>query len=126
MSFSFYNFLASAPARTPVNSPIAPSKNIICGGKCPLFDPSNLRINSREDIVTFIINIAKILSYVAVPIAVIMIIYTGITAILGINKEPLKSIVTILIGLAIVILSYTVTSGFSDVLTGTVDLNKLF
>lgn len=119
-------FLASSPTRTPVPTPITPSKNIICGGKCPLFDPANLRINSREDIVTFIINIAKILSYVAVPIAVIMIIYTGITAILGINKEPLKSIITILIGLAIVILAYTVTAGFSDVLTGTVDLNKLF
>ncbi len=120
------NFLASAPARTPTSSPITPSKNVICGGRCPLFDPSNLRINSREDIVTFIINIAKILSYVAVPIAVIMIIYTGITAIFGIEKNPLAAIVRILIGLAVVILAYTITAGFSDVLTGTVDLNKLF
>jgi type IV secretory pathway VirB2 component (pilin) len=123
MFYTLSNFLASAPA---INKPLVPGKNIICSGKCPLFDPSSFTINSREDIVKFIINIAKILTYVAVPIAVIMIIFTGITAILGINKEPLKSIVTILIGLAVVILAYTLTSGFSDVLTGTIDLNRLF
>ena len=116
------NFLAVAPN----NKPLTPDKSIICSGRCPLFDPSSFRINSREDIVQFIINIAKILTYIAVPIAVIMIIYTGITAIFGIEKNPLAAIVRILIGLAVVILAYTLTSGFSDVLTGSIDVNKLF
>jgi type IV secretory pathway VirB2 component (pilin) len=117
------NFLASAPT---TNRPLVPGKNIICSGKCPLFDPSSFQVNSREDIVRFIINIAKILTYIAVPIAVIMIIYTGITAIFGIEKNPLAAIVRILIGLAVVILAYTLTSGFSDVLTGSVNINQLF
>jgi TrbC/VIRB2 pilin len=118
------NFIAAAPTR---QSPIAPSKNVICGGRCPLFDPSSFRINSREDIVTFVINVAKLLSYIAVPIAVIMIIYTGITAIFQIEKNPLAAIVRILIGLAIVILAYTLTAGFSDVLTNTsLNVNTLF
>jgi type IV secretory pathway VirB2 component (pilin) len=118
------NFLASAPSN---NRPLVPDKSIICpNGRCPLFDPSSFKINSREDIVQFIINIAKILTYIAVPIAVIMIIYTGITAIFGIEKNPLAAIVRILIGLAVVILAYTLTSGFSDVLTGSININQLF
>ena len=121
LTSSIGNFLASAPNRSYI-----PSKQVICGGKCPLFDPSSFNIQSKEDIVRVIINLARVATYIAVPIAVVMIVYTGIMGILGLEKELPKAIVRILIGLAVIILSYTLTSGFADVLTSGIDINKLF
>ena len=101
---------------------LVPSRQIICGGKCPFFD-GTFNFTSRQEIATFVIAFARFLTYLAVPIAIIMIIFTGFRIIFGLAKP--FDLLNILIGLGIVILAYTFTSGFSEVLTNGVDLNSL-
>jgi hypothetical protein len=121
LTTNLINFLASEP-----NKSYLPSKQIICGGKCPLLDTSSFNIQSKEDIVRVIINLARVAAYIAVPIAVVMIIFTGVKAMVLPEQKPLQAIVTILIGLGIILLSFSLTSGFSDLLTSGIDINKLF
>ncbi len=102
-----------------------PSKQAICGGKCPLFD-GTFNLTSKEDLTRFIISFAKFLTYLAVPIAIIMIVWTGVMVIIGQVKNPLTAIINIFVGLAIVVLAYTVTSGFADVLSNGIDVASLF
>jgi TrbC/VIRB2 pilin len=101
---------------------LIPSRQIICGGKCPFFD-GNFNFGSKQDITNFIIAFARLLTYIAVPIAIIMIIIAGFKLIFG--MADYKAILNIVIGLAIIILAYTLTSGFAEILTNGVDINAL-
>jgi TrbC/VIRB2 pilin len=110
----------------PTNGNLTPTKNIICGGRCPFID-SAFNFTSRDDIATFIIGFARFLTYLAVPIAIIMIIYNGILMIFGAaGDKPWQPILNVIIGLAIVILAYTFTAGFSDILSTGIDLKRIF
>jgi Na+-transporting methylmalonyl-CoA/oxaloacetate decarboxylase beta subunit len=102
---------------------LIPSRQIICGGKCPFFD-GTFNFTSKQDITTFIIAFARLLTYIAIPIAVIMIVVNGFLLIFGIVKDY-KPFLNIAIGLAIIILAYTVTGGFAEILTNGVDINNL-
>jgi ABC-type multidrug transport system permease subunit len=101
---------------------LIPSRQIICGGKCPFFD-GNFNFTSKQEITNFVITFARFLTYLAVPIAIVMIIYSGFRIIFGL-AEP-KALINIIIGLAIIILAYTFTSGFAEILTNGVDINSL-
>lgn len=103
-------------------SPLVPPRSIICGGKCPFFD-GTFNFGSKQEITTFIISFTRFLTYLAVPLAIVMIIYTGFMLIIG--QGNYKSFINIFVGLAIVILAYTVTGGFAEVLTNGVDINNL-
>ena len=106
------------------NNQLTPTKNLICGGKCPFLD-STFRFNNREEIVGFIIAFAKFFTYLAVPIAIVMIIFSGFKLLFGLGGDkPLQPFINIIIGLTIVILAYTFTAGFSDFLSNGV--TKLF
>jgi ABC-type multidrug transport system permease subunit len=100
---------------------LIPSRQIICGGKCPFFD-GTFNFTNKQEIATFVISFARFLTYLAVPIAIIMIIYSAFRLFFGGDFKPFINIV---IGLAIIILAYTLTSGFAEVLTNGVDLNSL-
>jgi ABC-type multidrug transport system permease subunit len=102
-------------------TPLVPPRSIICGGKCPFFD-GTFNFTNKQEITTFIIAFARFLTYLAVPIAVIMIIYSAFRLFFGGDFKPFINIV---IGLAIIILAYTLTSGFAEILTNGVDLNNL-
>jgi hypothetical protein len=104
---------------------LLPSKQLICGGKCPLFD-GTFNLSSKEEITVFVISFARFMTYLAVPVAIIMIVYTGFLVIIGQVKEPIGAIINIFVGLAIVILAYTFTGGFADVITNGVDLSSVF
>jgi TrbC/VIRB2 pilin len=101
---------------------LIPSRQIICGGKCPFFD-GTFNFTSRQEITKFVIAFAQFLTYLAVPIAIIMIIYTGFRMIIGQGK--ITDLINIFIGLGIVILAYTFTGGFAEILTNGVDINTL-
>jgi ABC-type multidrug transport system permease subunit len=102
-------------------SGLIPSRQIICGGKCPFFD-GTFNFGSKQEITTFIIAFARLLTYIAVPIAIIMIIYSAFRLFFGGDFKPF---INIIIGLAIIILAYTFTSGFAEILTNGVDINAL-
>jgi hypothetical protein len=114
-----YNFMISATRQ------IAPSKEIICGGKCPFFD-GEFNFSNKEDIVNFVLAFARLASYVAVPIAVIMLIWTGFMVIIGQVKNPLMAIANIFIGLALIVLAYTFTGGFTEILQNGIDIKGFF
>jgi ABC-type multidrug transport system permease subunit len=100
---------------------LIPSRQIICGGKCPFFD-GTFNFTNKQEIATFVIAFARFLTYLAVPVAIIMIIYSAFRLFFGGDFKPFINIV---IGLAIIILAYTLTSGFAEILTNGVDLNTL-
>jgi TrbC/VIRB2 pilin len=102
-----------------------PTRQEICGGKCPLFD-GTFNLNSKEEVTQFVISFAKFMTYLAVPIAIIMLVYTGVMVIIGQVKNPISAIINIFIGLAIVILAYTFTGGFAEFLTNGIDVTTLF
>jgi TrbC/VIRB2 pilin len=102
---------------------LIPSRQIICGGRCPFFD-GNFNFTSRQEIATFIISFARFLTYLAVPVAIIMIIYSAFRLLVG-GLDNFKPFLNIVIGLAIIILAYTLTSGFAEVLTNGIDINSL-
>lgn len=102
-----------------------PSRQVICGGKCPLFDGS-FNLTSKEDLTRFVISFAKFMTYLAVPIAIIMLVWTGVMVIIGQVKNPITAIINIFVGLAIVVLAYTITGGFADILTAGIDVTSLF
>jgi hypothetical protein len=101
---------------------LIPSKQIICGGKCPFFD-GTFNFGSKTDITNFIIAFARLLTYIAVPIAVVMIIFSAFRLIFA--GGDYKPFLNIIVGLAIIILAYTFTSGFAEILTNGVDINGL-
>ena len=103
-------------------TPLVPPRSIICGGKCPFFD-GTFNFTNKQDIATFIISFARFLTYLAVPVAIIMIIYSAFVLIFT-GGGP-KPFINIIAGLAIIILAYTLTSGFAEILTNGVDLNSL-
>jgi TrbC/VIRB2 pilin len=103
---------------------LIPSRQIICGGKCPFFD-GTFNFGSKTDITNFIIAFARLLTYIAVPIAVIMLIYTGFRILVGAEDKPLNAVINIFIGLGIVILAYTFTGGFAEIISNGVDINSL-
>jgi hypothetical protein len=104
--------------------PSLPPEELICNGPCGLRD---FRINSSEDVARVIIRIANLLVYIAVPIAVIMLIWTGFMMLIGQIKNPLVAILNIFIGLGIIVVSFYLTDGFANVVRDSPALlNSLF
>jgi Type IV secretion system pilin len=104
---------------TGTNLPKVPSAQTICSGNCPI---TNTAPTSAPAIVTLIISIARFLSYIAVGIAVIVIIYGGY---LYLNPTDAKGaeagqrvLVQAAIGLAIALTAVTIVTILSQVLTG--------
>jgi hypothetical protein len=92
--------------------PDLPPQELICNGPCGLRD---FKIDSAADVAKVIIKIAGLLVYVAVPIAVIMLIWTGFLVLIGQVKNPLMAILNIFIGLGLIVVSFYLTDGFANV-----------
>jgi Type IV secretion system pilin len=99
--------------------PKVPSAQTICSGNCPI---TNTAPTSAPQIVTLIISIARFLSYIAVGVAVIVIIYGGY---LYLNPADAKGaetgqkvLVQAAIGLAIALTAVTIVTILSQILTG--------
>ena len=92
--------------------PELPSQEIICNGPCGLRD---FKIDSPDDIAKAIMKIAQLMVYIAIPIAVIMIIWTGFMMLIGQIKNPLTAFLNIFIGLGIIVISFYLTDGFANI-----------
>lgn len=91
--------------------PSLPPEEVICNGPCGL---RNINVDNPENIATVIIRIANLLVYIAVPIAVIMLIWTGFMMLIGQVKNPITAILNIFIGLGIIVVSFYLTDGFAN------------
>ncbi len=96
--------------------PDLPSQELICNGPCGLRD---FKITSSEDIARAIIKIASLMVYIAVPIAVIMLIWTGFLVLIGQIKNPLTAFLNIFIGLGVIVISFYLTDGFANIIKDT-------
>jgi hypothetical protein len=102
--------------------PLVPSKQVICSGECPFFN-GNLSINRPDDVVELILSIARLATYFAVPIAVVVVVYIGIMTIFGVVKTPLAMLLNVAIGLGLAILGVTIIAFYSDLLKSGINLN---
>ena len=105
-----------------MNLPLVPSREIICSGTCPFFN-GRLQINSLDDVTQLILSVARLVTYFAVPISVVVIVYIGIMTIFGVITEPLKLVLNIAIGLALAILGVTFIAFYTDLLKSGINLN---
>ncbi len=108
---------ATTPVVTPTNSP-TPTKQVICGGSCPLID-STFSL-TKENITAFIIAFARFLTYIAVALSVLMIVFAGVQFIVGQREAGRKRLVSALIGLVVVIVAYTIIAFIVGFLQGDV------
>ncbi len=100
------------------NSSLIIPKDTICQGKCPLIN-SNLKINGPNDVVNFLLVIARLIGYFAVPLAVLVVVYIGIMTIFGVIKNPMALILNVAIGLALAILAITFVAFYTGILSST-------
>lgn len=95
---------------------LTPSRELICGGSCPLFDSDfNFTI---ENLARFIVSIARFLTFLGVLLAVFFLVFAGIQFIIGKEEEAKENIRTTLIGLVIIIIAYTAVSLIVSLLQG--------
>jgi hypothetical protein len=92
---------------------LIPTKETICGGRCPVID-SDFNPSS-DSIANFIISIARFLTYIGGALTVLFVVYGGLLILtdLGGGKRAeagWNCIKTSLIGLVIIIVAYTVVS----------------
>jgi hypothetical protein len=104
---------ASISVEAQSNSNLFPGSRVICGGQCPLIDP-DFQFN-RENIVRFILNIARFMTYVGTALAVLFIVYGGALIVVDFGsgdraKAGWNCIRTSLIGLVIIITAYTIVA----------------
>jgi hypothetical protein len=105
--------MSNIPTFNAVGGVNLPSQETICNGSCGLRD---FKIENSEDIAKAIIKIANLMVYVAVPVAVIMLIWTGFMVLVGQVQNPLTAIANIFIGLGIIVISFYLTDGFANVI----------
>jgi len=114
---------AQTPAATDGTKAV-PGKSILCpGGNCPgIGSASPTRLTTTEGLGNFIIGIAQFLTFLAVALAVLMMVYGGIRYITSNGAEQATAGQAILtnaaIGLVIAIVAYTVVYLISQVVNG--------
>ncbi len=87
------------------NTNLTPTKDAICGGPCPLVDEEF--IFDREQLLIFILSIARFLTFIGVGLAVLYMVFAGVQFIIGQKDKAKNNIITTLIGLVIIIVAYT-------------------
>lgn len=112
---------------SPVVSAKVPTADQLCQGTCPLVaNPDEFAGNGdlRETITALLLTVAQFLTYIAVAVAIIFIIYGGYQWMNVNNPESAatgqKTVTNAAIGLAIAILAATVVSLLSSFLQGDV------
>ena len=55
-----------------------PGREELCGDKCPIIGANNVEIENQSTLVTIIINIAQFLTFIAVGLAVLFMVWGGI------------------------------------------------
>lgn len=124
LSLSFTVLPANAQSNgngtgTSGQEPIVPSQSQICGGDaCPVLDVGNVKFATKEDFADFIIRIAQFLTYIGVALAVLFLVIGGIQFMLGKSEVGWKTINTTLIGVVVIIISYTAVALITQFLTG--------
>jgi hypothetical protein len=114
------------PAGGNTNSLIPGNSDICPNGNCPLgINPDNAP-TSRSGISQFIINIASFITFIAVAVAVLFMVYGGVTYITAGtedgNVKGKQILINATIGLVVAIVAYTIVSVIasivnSDILT---------
>jgi amino acid transporter len=84
---------------------LAPGRDVICGGPCPLVD-GEFDFN-REGLVDFILSFARFLTFIGVALAVLFMVFAGVQYIFGKSEDAKSNIISTLIGLVIIIVAYT-------------------
>jgi hypothetical protein len=112
--FGFVGFFNSFNAEAANN--LTPTRELICGGSCPLFDTDF--VFTAENLARFIVSIARFLTFLGVFLAVFFLVFAGIQFIIGKEDEAKENIRTTLIGLVIIIIAYTIVSLIVSVLQG--------
>lgn len=119
-TFSLFLMLLAAFGTLPVSAQttaqLTPSRDIICGGPCPLFD-GNFRFD-RDGLALFLLAFARFLTFIGVGLAVLFLVFAGLQYIFGKEEEAKKNIVTTLIGLVIIIVAYTFVTVLAQFLQG--------
>jgi len=98
-----------------------PSKDNICGGPCPLIDTTFTA--SKETIATFIISIARFITYIAAALAVLFIVIGALTIITDSGdgkraKSGWSNIRSSIVGLIVVIVAYTIVALLGNLIQG--------
>ncbi len=114
----------SAASSTAANGTVSlPSRSELCGSNCPVTGSATgsqfLGTNgSQNNIATFILNIAKFLTYIAGAVAVLFLVYGGFLIIVdngdeARSKKGKKILFNALYGLIITIIAYTIVNFIS-------------
>jgi len=101
---------------------IVPGKETLCQGSCPVGDPSTIS-GDRNSLATFIVGIARFLTFVAGALAVLFIVYGGLLFVTdngdGSNAGKGKTIViNALLGLVIAIAAYFIVDVVGNLASG--------
>jgi type IV secretory pathway VirB2 component (pilin) len=120
LSLGFVNF--SFPVMAQNNQvDIVPNQNLICGGQqCPTINLENVRFQNRDDLANFIVRVAQFLTYIGVALAVLFLVIGGIQFMIGKPDAGWKAINTTIIGVFIIIISYTAVAVITQFLTGNI------
>jgi hypothetical protein len=112
--FGFVGFFNNFNVQAANN--LTPTRELICGGSCPLFDTDF--VFTAENLARFIVSIARFLTFAGVFLAVFFLVFAGIQFIIGKEDEAKENIRTTLIGLVIIIIAYTIVSLIVSLLQG--------
>jgi hypothetical protein len=93
-----------------------PGQDLICGGECPLIS-GDFNFD-REGIFSFLIALARLLTFLGVALCILMFVWAGIQFIIGKAEEAQKSIVNAIIGLVVIVLAYTAVNLIVNLLSG--------
>ncbi len=115
--FAFSLVVAPSVSATEVK---IPGVTELCGGSCPVTGATegSSFIGGRGSIASFILNIAKFLTYIAGAVAVLFLVYGGFLIIVdngdeARSKKGKKILFNALYGLIITIIAYTIVNFIS-------------
>jgi hypothetical protein len=113
----------SVLAQSTKSRELIPGKQTICGGKCPLVDTDFAF--TKENIASFILSIARFLTYISAALAVLFIVYGAFLIVVDDGSgtrsgKGWKTIRSSIIGLILVIVAYTVVYFIGNLLQGNV------
>jgi len=104
------------------NSDLTPSRTVICrGANCPVTGSQDFKNSDRNSVVRIIIDIARFITFVAVGLAILFMVWGGIRYITGGEDGATsgkKLLINATIGLIIAIVAYTIVNIIAGLVTG--------
>ena len=104
------------------NGGLTPTRDVICtGASCPVTGGREFTGATRNSVVTIIIDIARFITFVAVGLAILFMVWGGIRYITGGDEGATsgkKLLINATIGLIIAIVAYTIVNIIAGLVTG--------